>query len=249
MTQVIVVALALLAALCAAVGIVVRQLATRHVPAEHGMTPAIMIALVRNPLWWAGTGSAVVGYLFQALALTHGSLLLVQPLLASALMFALPISAHIAGDRVTRAEWAWAGLLTIGLAVFVLVGRPREGSFQPSLAAALTVGAICISLLAFCVVGAARSMGTRRAVLLAIAVGTMFGIGRVIDQDLHPPTCRGRVAGHAGYTGSLPVGHRCRHGHVAPAVGVPCRRSADIGADNAGPGAGGGSCAGHPGIG
>jgi hypothetical protein len=86
MTQVIVVALALLAALCAAVGIVVRQLATRHVPAEHGMTPAIMIALVRNPLWWAGTGSAVVGYLFQALALTHGSLLLVQPLLASALI-------------------------------------------------------------------------------------------------------------------------------------------------------------------
>ncbi len=182
MTQVIVVVLALLAALCAAVGIVVRQLATRHVPAEHGMTPVIVVALVRNPLWWAGTGSAFLGYVFQALALTHGSLLLVQPLLASALMFALPISAHIAGDRVTRAEWAWAGLLTLGLAIFVLVGRPQEGSFQPSLATALTVGAVCISLLTFCVVGAARNIGTRRAVLLAIAVGTMFGLVALLTK-------------------------------------------------------------------
>ncbi len=182
MTQLVVVGLALLAAFCAAIGIVVRQLATKHVPAEQGMSPAIVTELVRNRMWWAGTGSAVMGYVFQAVALAHGSLLLVQPLLVSALMFALPISARIAGDRVTRAEWAWAGLLTLGLAVFVLVGHPRPGTFPPTVAASLAVAAVCVPLLAFCVVGAARSMGTRRAVLLAIAVGVMFGLVALLTK-------------------------------------------------------------------
>jgi drug/metabolite transporter (DMT)-like permease len=179
---VVVVVLALLAAICAAIGIVVRQLATQHVPPELGMSPAILTTLVRNRMWWAGTGSAVMGYAFQALALAHGSLLLVQPLLVSALMFALPISARIAGDRVTRTEWAWAALLTLSLAVFVLMGRPREGTFEPTAAALLTVGAVCIPLLTFCVIGAARSMGKRRAVLLAIAVGVMFGLVALLTK-------------------------------------------------------------------
>ena len=51
---------------------------------------------------------------FQALALIKGSLILVQPLLVSALLFALPMSARMAGRRVTRGEWLWAGVLTDG---------------------------------------------------------------------------------------------------------------------------------------
>ena len=50
--------------------------------------------LLRRPLWWAGTGVAVLGYVFQALALIKGSLIVVQPLLVSALLFALPLSAR-----------------------------------------------------------------------------------------------------------------------------------------------------------
>lgn len=175
MPQAVVVMLALLAALCAAVGIVVRQLATEHVPAEHGMSRVMVTSLLRNPLWWAGTGTAVAGYAFQALALSYGSLLLVQPLLVSCLLFALPISARIAGERVTRAEWGWAVLLTAGLAVFVLVGRPAEGNFAPTTAAWIAVTVVCVPLIVYCIVGAARALGTRRAVLLSIAVGVMFG--------------------------------------------------------------------------
>lgn len=195
MTQVVVVALALMAALCAAVGIVVRQLATQHVPAEHGMSATMFTALLRNRMWWAGTGTAVAGYVFQALALAYGSLILVQPLLVSCLLFALPLSARFARNRVTRAEWRWAILLTVGLAVFVLVGRPGEGHFQPTASVWLSVAVVCVPLIAGCIIGAAQTLGTRRAVLLAVAVGVMFGlIALLTDLCMHRFTTGGITA-------------------------------------------------------
>ena len=87
--------LALLAAVFLAVGIVVRQRATIDVPAEYGVSAVMFKTLVRRPLWWAGTGAAVAGYVFQALALATGSLLLVQPILVSALLFALPLRSSV----------------------------------------------------------------------------------------------------------------------------------------------------------
>ena len=77
---------ALCAAIFAAIGIVVRQRATMDVPPEYGVSTVMLSTLLRRRLWWAGTAAAVAGYVFQALALTHGSLLLVQPLLVSALL-------------------------------------------------------------------------------------------------------------------------------------------------------------------
>src|SRR5947209_9631024 len=116
----------LFAALCAAVGIVVRQRAAQGVPtgaAGRAESAALVTTLVREPSWWAGMLATVGGYAFQVLALAHGSLLLVQPLLVSSLLFALPLSAHVRRTHVSWAEWGWAALLTAALAVFVLVGQ------------------------------------------------------------------------------------------------------------------------------
>ncbi len=110
---------ALLAAFWAALGIVIRQRVAQSVPADNAISAAVTASVVRDPLWWAGTLAAVAGYAFQALALAHGSLLLVQPLLVSSLLFALPMSARLCHQRITRAEWGWAALLTAALAVFV----------------------------------------------------------------------------------------------------------------------------------
>lgn len=182
MSQPVVVALALIAALCAALGIVVRQLATRDVPAEAGMSSAIVTSLLRTPLWWAGLATAAAGYGFQALALSFGSLMLVQPLLVSALLFALPISARLAGRRVTRSEWGWAVLLTAALAVFVLVAHPRQGHNDPSPQTWLVVSAILVPLVLGCVLCASRAVGTQRALYLATAVGVLFGLIAVLTK-------------------------------------------------------------------
>src|SRR4029079_13173933 len=88
----LVVLLAVLAAVFLAIGIVVRQRDTMDVPQEHGVSSVMLLTLRRRPPGWAGTAAAVAGYVFQALALAKGSLLLVQPILVSALLFALPLS-------------------------------------------------------------------------------------------------------------------------------------------------------------
>lgn len=180
--QGLVVLFALCAAVLAAIGIVVRQRATMDVPPEYGVSTVMLSTLLRRRLWWAGTAAAVAGYVFQALALAKGSLLLVQPLLVSALLFALPMSAHLAHRRVTRAEWAWASLLTAALTVFVLLARTRSGNYHVSVTASTLVTVICVVVVAGCVALAVRTAGWRRAVLLAAAVGVLFGLVAVLTK-------------------------------------------------------------------
>ncbi|CAN3131520.1 EamA-like transporter family protein [Mycobacterium sp. smrl_JER01] len=174
--------LAFLAAVFLAIGIVVRQRATLDVPAEHGVSAVMFQTLVRRPLWWAGTAAAVAGYLFQALALSTGSLLLVQPILVSALLFALPLSARLAHRRVTRAEWAWALLLTAALAVFVVLAKASPGDYEASLSTSAVVALVCTAAVLGCVIVAVRIVGWIRAVLLAVAVGVLFGVVAVLTK-------------------------------------------------------------------
>ncbi|MBV8787016.1 MAG: DMT family transporter [Mycobacterium sp.] len=172
----------LLAAFWAAVGIVVRQRATQDVPGDEAMSSAMVTSLVRQPLWWAGTLAAIAGYVFQALALAHGSLLLVQPLLVSSLLFALPLSARICGERITWAQWGWATLLTAALAVFVLVGQPREGHNRPPVPAWTLALAITVPSVIVCVVAAHRAIGRTRAMLLGVAVAILLGMIAVVTK-------------------------------------------------------------------
>lgn len=174
--------LALLAAVFMAVGIVVRQRATMDVPPEKGVSTVMVVTLLRRPLWWVGTLAAVAGYGFQAFALAYGSLLLVQPILVSALLFALPLSARLAGRRVTRNEWGWAMLLTIALAVFVAVARTKPGDYDASAWASAAAAAICTGVVMVLVLIAIRTSGWRRAVLLAAAVGVLFGVVAVLTK-------------------------------------------------------------------
>lgn len=174
--------LALLAAVFLAIGIVVRQRATVDVPAEHGVSSVMIRTLLRRPLWWAGTASALAGFVCQALALANGSLLLVQPILTSALLFALPLSARLSHRRVTRSEWCWAMLLTSALAVFVVLARAVPGDYEASLATSVVVAVVCAAVVSACVLVAMRIMGPRRAVLLAVAVGVLFGVVALLTK-------------------------------------------------------------------
>lgn len=193
--QTLVVALALLAALFLAIGIVVRQRATMDVPPEHGVSGVMVMTLLRRPLWWAGTAAAVAGFVFQALALAKGSLLLVQPILVSALLFALPLSARLANRRVTRGEWAWALLLTAALAVFVVLAKARPGDYEASAPTSAVVAVVCAIAVFGCVVIAVRCSGWKRAVVLAAAVGLLFGVVAVLTKIvMHMLTTRGLAA-------------------------------------------------------
>jgi drug/metabolite transporter (DMT)-like permease len=171
---------ALLAALAAAVGIVVRQAALQRSSADDA--PSVVTAILRDRLWWAGTIAAAAGYGFQALALAHGSVLLVQPLVVSSLLFVLPLSAWWTGGRVTPVEWGWALLLTIGLAVFILVGQPHEGHNRPPVPAWTIALAGVVPIVAVCVFVARRKTGRTRAAALGVAVAVGLGMIAVVTK-------------------------------------------------------------------
>lgn len=173
---------ALLSAFWAAVGIVVRQRAAQEVPADEGMSGTMVTTLARRPLWWAGTIAAVAGYVFQAVALAHGSLLLIQPLLVSSLLFALPLGARLCHQRISASQWGWATLLTAALALFVLVGQPREGHHRPPVPAWTLALLVSVPLLIVCVGAARRADGRVRAMLLGVAVAVLLGMIAVLTK-------------------------------------------------------------------
>lgn len=181
-----VVAAALAGAVFTAIGIVVRQRATMDVPRDRGVSRLMLNTLLHRPLWWAGTAAAVTGYAFQAVALAYGSLLLVAPLLVSALLFALPLSAWISRRRVTRAEWGWASLLTLSLALFVAVARTKPGDYRASEPTSVAVAAICLLAVAASLLVAKRLTGWRQAIMLALGVGVLFGVLAVLTKiEMH----------------------------------------------------------------
>jgi drug/metabolite transporter (DMT)-like permease len=192
--QLLVVIFALCAAIFAAIGIVVRQRATVDVPEEDGVSTVMLATLLRRPLWWAGTAAAVAGFVFQALALDNGSLIVVQPLLVSALLFALPLSARLAHRRVTRGAWLWAVLLTVSLAIFILLAHPRVSDQVAPVRTIVVVAAVCAVVVLGCVVIAVRRSGWQRAVPLAVAVGVLFGLVAVLTKMLMHELDRNSVA-------------------------------------------------------
>ncbi|MGY4709399.1 DMT family transporter [Mycolicibacterium sp. CBM1] len=178
----LVVAAALAGAVFAAIGIVIRQRATMDVPRDQGVSTVMVSTLLRRRLWWAGTGAAVTGYAFQAVALAYGSLLLVAPLLVSALLFALPLSARLAHRRVSRAEWGWAVLLTAALGVFVSLARTKPGDYDGAALPAVIVAGISLAFVGACLAIAVRLSDWRRAILLAVGVGVLFGVVAVLTK-------------------------------------------------------------------
>ena len=176
MTTALAVGLALLAAALFAMASVAQRGAASEIPDADASGVRLIARLVRSPQWWAGTVGDTGGFVVQAAALGFGSLLLVQPLLVTTLLFALPLEAVRRRRPVARRDVGWALLLAGALAVFVVVGEPTAGLDRAPLGRWVPVGAVLLVLLVGCVVLAGRRDGRRRALLLAVATGLAYGL-------------------------------------------------------------------------
>lgn len=177
------VALALLSAALLAVSSVAQRRAAGQVPDEAG-SRGLLRGLVRSRVWWAGTVGDTGGFVAQAAALGFGSLLLVQPLLVTALLFALPLDARWSGRHLRLADGVWALVLAGALAVFVVVGEPTAGVDRAPLRAWLPAGAVLIALLVGCVVLALGRRGPVRALALAVATGLAYGATAALTKSV-----------------------------------------------------------------
>jgi drug/metabolite transporter (DMT)-like permease len=124
-TETAVVITALASALAAATSSVLQHRSARLAP--HGETHRLLGHLLTRPAWIAGLLTAGVGLVLHAVALAPGQLAVVQPLLISGVLFALPVSALLERRRPSAVEWLWAFVLVFGLAVFLLSAHPSRG--------------------------------------------------------------------------------------------------------------------------
>ncbi|WP_310964627.1 DMT family transporter [Nocardioides terrisoli] len=112
---------------------------------------ALMSTLVRNRLWLAGWMVNLAGFGVQALALHVGSVATVQPLLATQLMFALPMSSLERRGWPRPQDWLAAGSICAGLVVLLVVvhATPLAGNPDRSrivLAAVCALAAIVVAV-------------------------------------------------------------------------------------------------------
>jgi drug/metabolite transporter (DMT)-like permease len=176
--------LALGAAFFIAIGDVIHQRSAHEVTDEPVSHFDLFLRLLRDGQWWLGSMVAAVGFALQAAALGLGSVLLVQAVLVTSLLFALPINARLSHRRVTRWEWTWAALLAAAVAVIVTVGNPTAGHSRASLETWTAVIAVLGPALVLCVVGARIWSGPVSAVLLALVSGALWGVFAVLTKGV-----------------------------------------------------------------
>ena len=100
--------LALAGSACYAVAAVTQQRAAAQLAAGRAFDPGVLVRLGRRPAWLAGLAAVIAGFALQAAALGLGRLVVIEPVLASGLLFALALAAWRDRRPLRRAEWAAA---------------------------------------------------------------------------------------------------------------------------------------------
>jgi drug/metabolite transporter (DMT)-like permease len=145
--------------------------------------------MARRPVWLAGIGADALGFVAQAAALGTGRLAVVQPLLVTSIVFALPLGVRLSGQRVHRIDVIAAAGLVVALVAFLVIATPSGGRSEAPLARWLISGGVSAMLCVPLVALARRGPPARRAALLGSAAGVLFalsaGLTKAVVDELH----------------------------------------------------------------
>jgi hypothetical protein len=174
--SVLVLVLAVSAACCLGFGFVLQQDAARKAPLGDFLSPRLLLDLMRVPSWLGGIALMAVGMALGAIALGQGEISLVEPLLATNLLFAMALSRHRTRQPLGRQGWSGLALLAGGVTAFIVAGQPRGGGGDADpVRHWLIIGAM--TGLALLLTGyAKRSRLNAGPALLATAAGLLYGV-------------------------------------------------------------------------
>jgi hypothetical protein len=170
------------AAIAYALSNVLQHHEAEQIADEDALALGMLAKLARRPRWVLGTAADVAGYVFEAIALGVGTLVLVEPLLATALVFSLLFAAVLHGRQVTRTGWVASVLLAASVSMFLLQVSPSGGRSVAGLRQWLLVGPPVGAFIVVCLALARTRQGPRRAVLLASGAGVAFGVSGVLTK-------------------------------------------------------------------
>lgn len=155
---------------------VLQQRAAARTPLSRGLSPRLLLTLLHERMWLGGIALAMASYGLQALALSQAPLAIVQPLLVSELIFAIPISARLYGHPLRAREWIGILTVSVGLAATVWGAAPSGGVHDASvLRWAIVAGPIVAGALLLAAAGRRRP-GLSRPVLYATGAALLFAL-------------------------------------------------------------------------
>lgn len=184
MTQVWAVAAALASALGYAVASVLQHRSARREPAGTGLRLGLLARLASRPVWLAGLLTSAASLALHVLALSLGQLAVVQPLLVSGLLFALPASVALERRRPSAVEWCWALVLVTGLSLFLVFAHPHGGRALPDRGSLVATVAIGAGVAGAAVLAGHRPAHRHRAALLGLACGISYGLTAALIKDV-----------------------------------------------------------------
>jgi drug/metabolite transporter (DMT)-like permease len=175
--SVLVLVLAVGAACCLGFGFVLQQNAAQQAPLSDFLSPRLLLDLMRVPRWLGGIALMVAGMVLGAVALGRGEISLVEPLLATNLLFALALSRRLSRQTLGRQGWAGLALLAGGVTAFIVAGQPRGGSAVSSpLRHWLIIGVMLGLALILTTLAKRFRLSVADPVLLALAAGLLYGV-------------------------------------------------------------------------
>ncbi|MDQ2754822.1 MAG: DMT family transporter [Actinomycetota bacterium] len=164
--------LAVLSSVVFGAGVALQQHQADAVPDEYAGRPALFVQLLCRPVWVFGIGVEMVGFGLQVAALRTGSLVLVQPILATSLLCTVALSAAWSGQEVRAREWLAMLAVVGGLVGFLVLAAPSQQSvgIAGGWEWLSTLGALGVGVAAALLAGMRRH-GPPRAALLGLAAG------------------------------------------------------------------------------
>ena len=175
--------LALLSAAVYGAAVALQQHEAKATPHELALRPALLVRLARRPLWLVGMAGDIGGFALQATALAVGSLVVVQPVLTTNLLFALVLSALLVSGRLSGRQWRAAVAVVAGLVVFLIAARPTARSQAEATAGGWwTVVAAIVGLVAIALTLGRSTTELRRGIAFGVASGGAEGLMAVIAK-------------------------------------------------------------------
>ena len=119
--------LALLAAVCFALAATLWQKAALGLSDISLGHPRSVLLLLTRWVWLLGLAAQIVGVALQAAALDRGRVSIIQPLLVTTVIWALPLGYFLTRQMIGAREVLGAAIIVAGLALFALFGHPAAG--------------------------------------------------------------------------------------------------------------------------
>src|ERR1700722_14875012 len=165
-----------------------------------GFDPWLVFRLARQPVWLLGFASMLAGFGLQVVALRYGPLALVQPILATELLFVFAYLAVVTAIRQHRRvqvrDWLAAVAMSGGISLFLGAAAPSGGrAHAPASlwwAAGLIIGG-CVVLAVFVATRLPRTgpgpdqtgpQAVHRAAILGVATGIAWGFVAAVIKEL-----------------------------------------------------------------